>query len=106
MPLGKLWPNRRGTTRARGVITSGLGQKLRFDLGPATSALPRSTDIVRSVRFVPPATDSCTAANDVSIRSDGNDAWLTRVVRMMFLASSPGLPSLKSANPQPPVYFF
>src|ERR1700724_3377907 len=29
-----------------------LGQKLRFDLGPATSALPRSTDIVRPVRLV------------------------------------------------------
>jgi hypothetical protein len=26
MPLGKLWPNRRGATRARGVITSALGQ--------------------------------------------------------------------------------
>src|ERR1700738_5336087 len=29
-----------------------LGQKLRFDLGPATSALPRSTDIIRPVRLV------------------------------------------------------
>ena len=32
MPLGKLRPNRQGATRARGVITSELGQKAKFSL--------------------------------------------------------------------------
>ena len=32
MPLGKLWPNRRGPTRARGVITSELGQNAKYPL--------------------------------------------------------------------------
>ena len=49
---------------------SELGQKRRFDHLPATSGLPRGTDIVgptRLVRFVP-TRDSCTAANLIAIR--------------------------------------
>ena len=38
------------------LLMTGWGQKLRFDALPATSGLPRSTDIIRParlVRFVP-----------------------------------------------------
>jgi hypothetical protein len=56
MPLGKLWPNRRSATRARGVITSELGQKRKWRRFQVMSALPQKADIDArdcDVRFVP-----------------------------------------------------
>src|SRR5260370_13579618 len=58
MPLGKLWPNRRGVTRTCGVVTSELGHSRRFRGVSVTSALPPITDFPRKdrrARFVPGA---------------------------------------------------
>ena len=52
MPLGKLWPNRRGAARARGVITSELGQKRRLGESLSSSFLPLKADILRKRRHV------------------------------------------------------
>ena len=55
---------------SRGV-TSGKGQKRRFDPMPATSGLPRTTDVIRParlVRFVPGA-ETFTALRKAAARS-------------------------------------
>jgi hypothetical protein len=44
MPLGKLWLNRRGAARARGVIKSELGQSRRFGSPSMTSGFPPKAD--------------------------------------------------------------
>jgi len=49
MPLGKLWPNRRGATRARGVITSELGQTQKSDHATWKSALLPGADMAGRV---------------------------------------------------------
>jgi hypothetical protein len=52
MPLGKLWLNRRGAARARGVIKSELGQSRRFGSPSMTSGFPPKADTVTAGRHV------------------------------------------------------
>ena len=99
MPLGKLWPNRRGATRARGVITSELGQNRISSLrGYVFRFAPESGH--RAMRSACPfrATTGLMHRSNYQYYSITSSAWTSRSGGMVIPSAFPVLRLINNSN--------